>query len=316
MADTKVPLSVLIPVMNEEANLAACLDSVAWAGEVWVVDSASTDCTVAVAEAHGAKVVQFAAGASDASRKKKNWALETLPFAHEWVLLLDADERATEPLRNEITTVLNHGPADIAGYYINRRLIFLGRWIKHCGWYPSWNLRLFKHRLGRYERLGTAAVTNAGDVEVHEHIVLQGRAGYLKNDMLHEDHKSLFHFVERHNRYSNWEAHVYESLASRSQPDSSHARDEGSFGSESENQLGARLFGAPVERKRWLKRLWAVLPGRPLLRFLWMYILRLGFLDGRPGLIFCTLMSFHEAVISAKMYERRQRAHGRGRAIR
>lgn len=293
--EAKAPLSVVIPARNEEANLEACLASVAWAAEVWVVDSGSTDCTAAIAQAHGARCVQFAPDPRDPSLKKKNWALENLPFAHEWVLLLDADERVPGDLRQEISGLLQAPPPGVAGYYINRRLIFLGRWIRHCGWYPSWNLRLFRHRLGRYERLGTGAVENAGDVEVHEHVILQGRAAYLQHDLLHEDFKSIFHFIERHNRYSNWEAQVYATLAAGD-------------GGGAAGQLAASPFGTPVERKRWLKRLWVQLPGRPALRFLWMYLFRLGFLDGRPGLIFCTLMSFHEAAIGAKLYERQIRA--------
>ena len=118
--------------------------------------------------------------------------------------------------------------------------------------------------------------------------MLNGKAGYLASDLLHEDFKSVFHFIERHNRYSNWDARVYYNT--------SHGR----HGSEN---IGASWFGTPVERKRALKRLWVRMPFRPLLRFMWMYIVRLGFLDGRAGLIFCTLMSMHEAVISAKLYE-------------
>jgi glycosyltransferase involved in cell wall biosynthesis len=283
----KLPVSVIIPVKNEERNLAACLESVAWADEVWVVDSRSADATVAIAEARGAKVAQF--DYASGFPKKKNWALMNLPLKHEWVLLLDADERVTPELEREIREIFNREQrAD--GYYVNRKLIFLGRWIKHCGWYPSWNLRLFKHRLGRYEKLEAGDVENAGDVEVHEHVVLEGRAEYLKNDLLHEDFKSIFHFVERHNRYSNWEARVYHNLAG---------------GVELERSIGASLFGSPLERKRFIKRLWARAPFRPLLRFVWMYVVKRGFLDGRPGLIFCTLMTMHEAVISAKIYEQK-----------
>ncbi|HKX26170.1 MAG TPA: glycosyltransferase family 2 protein [Blastocatellia bacterium] len=286
------PLSVLIPAKNEEHNIAACLESVSWADEIWVVDSHSTDRTVEIASRYTDRVVQF--DYAGGHPKKKNWALENLPFSHEWVLILDCDERVTPELKAEIIETLGRagrapGPD---GYYLNRQLIFLGRWIKHCGWYPSWNLRLFKHRLGRYERLGTEAVEDAGDVEAHEHVVLHGRAGYLRNDLLHEDCKSLYHFIERHNRYSNWEAQVYYDLA-RGEP-----------GPES---LPASLFGAPVERKRLMKRFWTRLPMRPLLRFIWMYVLKLGFLDGRPGFIFCLLLTMHEAVISAKLYEQELR---------
>jgi glycosyltransferase involved in cell wall biosynthesis len=294
----RIPVSVIIPVKNEERNIAACLESIAPADEIWVVDSQSSDRTIDIAKRYTDKIIQF--DYSGGYPKKKNWALENLPFKHEWVLILDCDERVTPELVAEIRDAL--GRSDKAdGYYLNRKLIFLGRWIKHCGWYPSWNLRLFKHSLGRYERMETDDVENAGDVEAHEHVVLEGRAEYLRNDLIHEDFKSVYHFIERHNRYSNWDARVYRNLA------------RGEHGSKN---IGARLFGSPLERKRYFKLLWARLPFRPLLRFIWMYFIRLGFLDGRPGLIFCTLMTMHEAVISAKLYEyelkeRNQEARGR-----
>lgn len=287
----RIGLSVIIPVKNEELNLAACLSSVAFANEIWVVDSGSSDRTIEIAREGGAQVVQF--DYQGGYPRKKNWALANLPFNNEWILLIDADERVTPELEMEIRRVLaNENEAD--GYYINRRLIFLGRWIRHCGWYPSWNLRLFRHRLGRYERLETDTVENAGDVEVHEHVVLNGRVAYLSHDLRHEDFKSVYHFIERHNRYSNWEAKVYYNFA---------------HGIEGRERIRSSLFGSPLERKRFIKRFWARLPLRPVLRFIWMYFIKAGFLDGRPGLIFCTLMTMHEAVISAKIYEEEQRDH-------
>ena len=285
LVHSRLPVSVIVPVKNEERNVAACLASVAWADEVWVVDSHSTDATGQIAEAHGARVAQF--DYASGFPKKKNWALSHLPFKHEWILLIDADERVTPELQAELAQLLRAGP-EADGYYVNRKLIFLGRWIKHCGWYPSWNLRFFKHERGRYEQLDAEAVEHAGDVEVHEHVVLDGRAAYLQHDLLHEDFKSIFHFIERHNRYSSWDARVYHNLAS---------------GRELSSSIGASFFGSPIERKRFIKRAWARLPFRPVLRFIWMYFIKRGFLDGRAGLIFCTLMTMHEAVISAKMYE-------------
>lgn len=281
----KLPISVIVPIKNEERNVAACLQSVAWADEIWIVDSHSTDRTCEIARLHGAQVAQF--DYAGGFPKKKNWALQNLPLKHDWVLLIDADERVMPELEAEIRELFRSANL-LDGYYLNRRLIFLGRWIKHCGWYPSWNLRLFKHPLGRFEKLEAEDVEYAGDVEVHEHVVLEGQAGYLKHDLLHEDFKSIYHFVERHNRYSNWDAKVYANLAG---------------GVVASSSIKASLFGAPLERKRFIKRMWARLPFRPLLRFVWMYLLKLGFLDGKPGFIFCTLMTMHEAVISAKIYE-------------
>ncbi|MBI3696255.1 MAG: glycosyltransferase family 2 protein, partial [Acidobacteria bacterium] len=147
MTQPRYPVSVLVPVKNEELNITACLESLCWADEVFVVDSQSTDATVRLAEAAGARVVQFH---YQGGEKKKNWSLSHLPFGDEWVLIVDADERVPPELADEIDAAVNRtGGPD--GYYVNRRLIFLGRWIRHAGWYPSWNLRLFRHRLGRYE---------------------------------------------------------------------------------------------------------------------------------------------------------------------
>ncbi|MEP7274299.1 MAG: glycosyltransferase family 2 protein, partial [Acidobacteriota bacterium] len=252
----KLPISVIIPVKNEERNIAACIESVLWADEIWVVDSQSTDGTIEIARRYTPHVVQFEYSGS--YPRKKNWALESLSFRNEWILILDADERVTAELEAEIREAMS-GSQSVDGYYLNRRLIFLGRWIRHCGWYPSWNLRLFRHRLGRYEKLETEDVANAGDVEVHEHVVLNGRSEYLKQDLLHEDFKSVYHFVERHNRYSNWDARVYDNAM------------QGVHGSSS---IRASLFGSPLERKRYVKRLWVKMPARPLLRFIWMYFLR------------------------------------------
>lgn len=289
---TTLPVSVIIPVLNEEANLADCLASVRWADEVFVVDSHSTDRTAEIAQQHGAKVVQF--DFQPGGPRKKNWALEHLPFRNEWILLLDADERITPELEAEIRREFASGPK-CDGYYLNRKLIFMGRWLRHGGNYPSWNLRLFKHRLGRYERLATEELQSAGDVEVHEHVVLDGPAGYLPEPMLHLDYKDLSRWIERHNRYSTWDAKMRLNLLEGREVSS----------------IPAHLFGTPVERKRWLKKVWVRLPCRPCLRFLYMYVFRLGFLDGKPGFIYAVLKATHEFHISAKMWEMKQRSKKR-----
>jgi glycosyltransferase involved in cell wall biosynthesis len=279
----KAPVSVLIPVKNEEVNIASCLESVCWADEIFVVDSQSTDATAQIAEAAGAHVAQFY---YQGGPKKRNWSLANLPFRNEWVLIVDADERIPPELAREIAECVAR-PDGLDGYYINRRLIFLGRWIRHGGWYPSWNMRLFRHRLGRYESIPIDS-PHMGDNEVHQHVILDGQVGYLKNDLLHHDFKSLFHFISRHNQYSDWESLVYLNL--RRQP---------LF------QPDEHLHGA-VRRKRLLKRLWVRLPFRPLVRFLYMYVLRAGFLDGVAGFYFCLLMTVHEFHIGVKMWERLQ----------
>ncbi|MGF1520233.1 MAG: glycosyltransferase family 2 protein [Nodosilinea sp.] len=283
----KIPISVLIPAKNEEQNLPACLASLERAAEVFVVDSQSSDRSEAIATAAGAKVVQF--DFDGHWPKKKNWALDNLPFSHDWVLIVDCDERITPELWDEIETAIQR--ADFDGYYLNRRVFFLGTWIRHGGKYPDWNLRLFRHRAGRYENLQTADIPNTGDNEVHEHVMVTGPVGYLKHDMLHEDFRDLYHWLARHNRYSNWEAQVYYNLLT---------------GMGDGGTIGANLLGDAVQRKRFLKKIWVRLPFKPLLRFVLFYILRLGFLDGRAGYIYGRLLSQYEYQIGVKLFELRQ----------
>ncbi|BAT52687.1 putative glycosyl transferase [Nostoc sp. NIES-3756] len=281
---SKVPVSVLIPAKNEEANLPACLDSLQRADEIFIVDSQSTDRSAEIAKNYGANLVQF--HFNGRWPKKKNWSLDNLPFRNEWVLIVDCDERIPNELWDEIAQVIKQ--EEFTGYYLNRRVFFLGKWIRYGGKYPDWNLRLFKHKLGRYENLHTEDVPNTGDNEVHEHVVMQGKVGYLKQDMLHEDFRDIYHWLERHNRYSNWEARVYYNLIT---------------GEDQSDTIGANLFGEAVQRKRFLKKVWVRLPFKPLLRFILFYIIRLGFLDGKAGYIYGRLLSQYEYQIGVKLYE-------------
>lgn len=279
----KIPLSVLVPIRNEESNLPRCLESIRWADEIFVVDSRSTDRSVEIARRYGAEVVQFEF--NGIWPKKKNWALEHLPFRHEWVLILDADEVMPPEAEAEIGDLLAHQGRGHAGFWINRRFMFMGRWLRHA-YYPNWNLRLFQHRRGRYERLVQGA-TNSGDNEVHEHIIVEGTTGRLRCEMDHYAFASIDVFVEKHNRYSNWEARleVEEGLASSS-------------------SLAPQ---APAVRlRRALKRAVRHLPFRPTLRFIYVYFLQGGFLDGREGFIFARLHAVYEFLAMAKAAELRK----------
>ena len=282
----KIPVSVLIPAKNEEANLPACLESVQQADEVFVVDSQSDDKSIEICESYGAKIVQFYFNGR--WPKKKNWSLENINFRNEWVLIVDCDERITPELWQEIADSINN--PEFNGYYLNRRVFFLGKWIRFGGKYPDWNLRLFKHKLGRYENLNTEDIRNTGDNEVHEHVILAGKVGYLKNDMLHEDFRDLYHWLARHNRYSNWEARVYYNLLT---------------GKDDNGTIGASLFGDAIQRKRFLKKIWVRLPFKPLLRFILFYIIQGGFLDGKAGYIYGRLLSQYEYQIGVKLFELR-----------
>jgi glycosyltransferase involved in cell wall biosynthesis len=274
----RVPVSILIPIKNEAANLPRCLDSVAWADEIVVVDSQSTDGSAEIARARGAQVVQFFF--NGAWPKKKNWALDNIRFRNDWTFILDADEvlhaDAVEEFDNAVVNA-----RDIVGYWINRRFMFMGRWLRHA-YYPNWNLRLFRHALGRYEKL-TEAATGSGDNEVHEHVIVRGRTGRLQTELDHYAFPSIDVFVEKHNRYSNWEARVAADAVT---------------GGEGQN-----ISHKTVGRRRRLKRLMLRMPFRPLLRFLYVYVWQKGFLDGVEGYYFARLHGFYEFLSVAKTRE-------------
>ena len=285
---TKVPLSLFVPCKNEEANLARCLESVPWVDEVFVVDSQSTDRTGTIAQEYGAKMVQFEY--QGGWPKKKNWALENLPFSHEWVLILDADECLPPEAEEEIKKIVTDPNQEHSGYWINRRYFFLGKPLKHA-YFPNWNLRLFKHKLGRYEKI-TELTTDSGDHEIHEHVVVQGTTGKLKSIMDHYAFPTVDSFVEKHNRYSNWEAVV----------ESSSKEDESAL------QHGA------VKGKRRLRRIFRKLPFRPTLRFLYVYIWQGGVLDGWRGYVFARLHAQYEflSLTKAKAISRTREETGQG----
>jgi glycosyltransferase involved in cell wall biosynthesis len=280
---SRVPVSVIVPIKNEATNLRRCLSSVQWADEIIVVDSQSTDDSTRIAEQHGARVEQFQFKGT--WPKKKNWALENLHFKNDWVFVLDADEVLSADAEKEFASAIANA-GEIAGYWINRRFFFLGRWLKHA-YYPNWNLRLFRHSLGRYEKL-TDVETDSGDNEVHEHVVVKGPTSRLRCGMDHYAFPSIDIFIEKHNRYSNWEARV--------------AATEGG---------GQALAHEDVDLKRSLKTLAKRLPFRPLLRFLYIYVWQKGFLDGREGYYFARLHAIYEFLSVAKTYEyRKQRKRG------
>jgi glycosyltransferase involved in cell wall biosynthesis len=285
----RAPLSVLIPAKNEGANLNGCLASVTFADEIVVVDSASTDGTQEIAASAGARLVQFEWNGR--FPRKKNWALENIPWRHEWVLIIDADERITPELEKQIRDAIRRNDAD--GFYLNRRFWFLSGWINHCGYFPSWNLRLFRHRLGRYEQIEINDSARSGDNEVHEHVLLDGRAGYLSAPMEHYAFPDVATFIEKHNRYSTWEAAAREQLC---------------LGT-SRKTLRATPLGTAIERKRWLRKLAMRAPFRPSLRFLYHYIWKQGFRDGYRGWVLCRLFAWYEWTIVWK--EREIRAHAR-----
>jgi glycosyltransferase involved in cell wall biosynthesis len=280
-----LPISVLIAVRNEERNLPRCLQALRGVGEVYVIDSQSTDRTVEIAQAQGAKVIQF--HYHGGWPKKRQWALDTLPLAYDWVLLLDADEIVTPELATEIEAAVTN--PEISGYYICLQMVFLGRPLRR-GDASFSKLSLFRRGQGRYECRLKDQTPNMADMEVHEHVMVDGLTAHTRHPLLHHNVESLERYIAKHDQYSNWEARVL-------------------TGQETENgnQLAPAFFGTQAQRRRWLKTKFYRIPGSPLLLFLYRYALRLGFLDGMPGLIYCGFQAVQMFHTKNKMYELRSR---------
>src|SRR5580704_2646550 len=276
----KLPVSVVVAARNEEKNLPRCLDALRDVGEVWVIDSQSTDATPEIARTFGAKVVQF--HYQGGWPKKRQWAMETLSFGFDWILLVDADEVLTPQLAQEIRTAIRASEVD--GYYVSLRMHFLGRVLRH-GDASFWKLALFRRGKGSYECRLRSQDASMADMEVHEHIVVEGPTRRLHNPLVHHNVESLSRYIQKHDEYSNWEARVLVQ------------------GERGERELVPAFWGTQAQRRRWLKKKLYAVPGSPVLLFLYRYFLRLGFMDGVPGLIYCGFQAVQMFHTKAKIYE-------------
>jgi glycosyltransferase involved in cell wall biosynthesis len=274
-----LPVSVFIPVRNEAKNLPRCLQALGNVGEVYVIDSQSTDDTVEIARAHGAKVVQF--HYPGGWPKKRQWAMNTLPLAYDWILLLDADEILTPELEQEIRAAIQN-PA-LNGYFIQLRMWFLGRALRY-GDVGLWKMSLFRRGKGGYECRLKDQDASMADMEIHEHVVVEGETAKLRNPLVHRNVESLSRYIQKHDEYSNWESRVL-------------------LQGGHDAELPPSLTGTQAQRRRWLKRKLFTVPGSPVLLFLYRYILRFGFLDGAPGLIYCGFQAVQMFHTKAKIYE-------------
>lgn len=270
---SRATLTALVPTLNEEQNLADCLSCLTWADQIIVVDSFSTDATVQIARSFTSHVHRHEYGNS---ATQKNWAMANLPIEGDWTLIVDADERVVPELAAEMQAVMEAG-TECAGFFINRRNYFCGRWIRGCGWYPSLNLRLFRTGAGRYE-----------DRAVDADVTVEGPVGTLRHDMLHYSYPHISDFLRKLDRYTTWEAldreHEGQPRQSVQQPRS--------------QALGWRL-------RRGLFRafpLWL----RPPLVFLNMYLWERGFLDGGHGFVLSGLYAWREFMTCAKVWEARR----------
>jgi glycosyltransferase involved in cell wall biosynthesis len=278
-----LPLSVIVPVRNEAHNLARCLESLREAGEIYVIDSQSSDESVEIARSHGAKVVQF--HYQGGWPKKRQWAMDTLPLAYDWILLIDADEALTPQLINEIqSAILNPG---VDGYQVPLQMYFLGRQLRHSG-ATFYKLSLFRRGKGRFECRLREQDASMADMEVHEHVMVDGKIATLRSPLMHHNVESLSRYIRKHDEYSNWEARLW------------------LMGGTSAGELPPAFLGSQAQRRRWLRKQFFFVPGSPILFFLYKYLFCLGILDGIPGLIYCGFQGIQFFHIKAKIYELRR----------
>lgn len=283
-----LPVTVVIAVRNEAANIARCLGSLTAMQRVIVVDSHSTDETAEIAERFGAEVLQFEyAGGYP---KKRQWALDNADITTPWVLLLDADEVVPDELLSEIEAVTDKDQSE-DGYLISKGFHFLGKKFRFGG-FSHCAVLLFRTGQARFEHIFD---DNPGgmDMEVHERLLVEGRIGKLNCHLIHEDFKGLEAYITRHNQYSSWEAAIRRRYLS-----------DGDWGNDT---IRPNLFGNAQERRRFLKQLVCRLPFEHWVWFINHFVFRLGFLEGRAGLIASRIRAQYIANVKAKMYESRLR---------
>jgi glycosyltransferase involved in cell wall biosynthesis len=271
-----ISLSVIVLTYNEEANLPGCLESLRGLPcVVFVVDSGSSDRTVEIAQRHSAVIRHHD---FDNYAAQRNWALENLPIETPWVLNLDADERLTPELRDEIQNLLESPPPGISGFLLRKRTIFMGRWIRHGGHYPCYHLRLFRTGKGSCESR-----------RYDQHFVTDGTVEKLNNDYVDVVSSSLLAWTIRHGRWAGMEA---------SELLNPHVDG---------RQVRPEVMGDPIQRRRWWRNLYARGPlfSRALAYWAYRYFFRLGFLDAKEGMIFHFLQGFwFRFLVDAMIYEK------------
>lgn len=265
----KASVTAMVFTLNEEIHLPSCLASLAFCDQIVVVDSFSKDATESIAKNNGAEFVQHS---FEGFGSQRNWALNHAGIRHDWVLILDADERVPFELANELTRIALEKPEKVGAYRVRRRFHMWGRWLKHSGLYPSWVVRFVHRDRVRY--------VNRGHAETQE---VKGDTLDLKNDLIDENLKGIDEWFERQNRYSRQEAE-YEL-----------ARAETAW---------SGVFSAdPLSRRASLKFLVSKMPFRAFIYFVYSYFLRGGFLDGHNGLVFCRMKSVYQQMIAAKKFD-------------
>ncbi|MFC7338117.1 glycosyltransferase family 2 protein [Haloferula chungangensis] len=262
--------SILILTKDEEINLPACLESVGWCDDVVVLDSLSEDRTQELAEKSGARVYERP---FDDFGSQRNHALDQIKFRHPWVFHLDADERFNEELRRECERVIREDQH--SAFFVPNKIIFLGRWIRHSTQYPYPQVRLLK--------VGEVRFAKAGHGQREDQV--KRSLGHI--DVAYDHYnfsKGISDWVQKHNRYSDEEAKHFNEQAEQSiqWPD---------------------LLKGGMARKRAMKQVHARVPFRWVFKFIYLYFVRLGILDGYPGFVYCVLQSFYDFLITVKIQE-------------
>ena len=276
---TTLPISVVILTYNEAVNLPGCLQSVGWSDDIVIYDSQSTDQTSKIAQQAGCRIYQRK---FDNYAAQRNAALTEVVYKHEWLLMIDADERTTHEVVSELRKFLQGNHANIALARIRRKDMFMGRWLRHSSGYPTWFARLMK--------VGHVVVKRA----INEEYEADGEVVLLDSHLLHYPfNKGVNYWLERHNRYSDMESVAL------------HNETKDPF-------YWSQLRSTdPIQKRKAMKQLAYRLPGRPLIVFLYLYIVRMGFLDGYAGFSYCILRSIYEYMIDLKAVELTNRAVGK-----
>lgn len=276
---SKVDITVLVPAKNEEKNLGSCLTPLSgWAKKIIVVDSNSTDRTTEIAASFDAEVIQF--NYKGGWPKKRQHVLDTYQFTTEWVMLLDCDEILTEESRQEIEKAIRDTSYD--GYRLYFRMEFLGGILKYS--YPGLRkLSLFRAGKGNYEMRYEDQDASMGDMEVHEHVIVDGKVGNLSKPIIHRNVNNLSRFIVKHDEYSNYEGKVHTTNY--------------------ETEIKAKFWGTKEERRRYLKKKLIRNPLSPIFYFMYLYFLKGGFLDGRPGFYYILYQAIYLYFVNSKIYE-------------
>ena len=265
-----IPLSVIILTKNEEQDLPGCLASIKWCDDIHIIDSGSTDGTVAIAKGADVKC-QFNRFESFGSQR--NWALEHCDYKHDWILFLDADEQATEEFSDALCAAITNVDDEVAGFYCCWKMMLYDRWLRYSDSFPKWQFRLLRRGRARFTDYGHGQKEDA----------VKGRIEYIQEPYLHfAFSKGWYHWIDRHNKYSEREA--IERLQ------------------QSINWKDILSLHGSVRNKA-LKPVVSRVPGWFLLRFFVTYFLKLGFLEGRPAFVYCVNLAYYEFLIQIKMHE-------------